>query len=187
MQPDPIEWSERQLAGMAWWNQEIRHVFSPPTSLWANEQRAEFVRFVAEGYGVGERNVRTWFSKNQRQTPFLRIDLPKDTFIGRVIFAKCLCFLPMTESKGRTERILVRGSQYNLDGVPFRPLLEDFLAYRETFHWEFNSHEWNPNEGDSLPEICGFHLVWNYGLYNVPGWLPEEYRPTPGIDADPFG
>jgi len=187
MADKPIEWSERQYAGMAWWNHEVRYVFSPPTSIWDDVQRAEFVRFVAEGYGVGERNVRTWFSQNQRQTPFLRKDLPRDTFIGRVILTKCLVFVPDDEQTGRQERVLIKGNPHNLNGVPFRPLLENMLAYRETFHWEFNSHEWNPNGGDTIDDITAFVLIWYYGYYNVPGWLPEQYRPTPGFDSDPFG
>lgn len=186
-QANTPKFSERQLAGMAAWNQELRYVFSPPTSIWDNAFRGEFVKIAAECFNVGERNVRTWFSLNQRQTPFLRKDLPTDVFVARAILAKCLLNVPNIESGDRVEFVLIKGSQYNPDGVPLYDLLHKETFYRNTFHWEYNAHDININAGDSPAEIASFFLVWYYGLLEVPYWLPEDLRPLPGFDAEPFG
>lgn len=181
------KFSERQLAGMAAWNQELRYVYSPPTSIWANEQRGEFVRILAEAFNVGERNVRTWFALNQRQTPFLRKDLPTDVFVARSILAKCLLNVVYVGYEDRVEFVRIKGVNYNLDGVPLAPLLTEENYYRDTFHWEYNAHDWNPNAGDSIDEIASFHLIWYYGLLEVPYWLPDDLRPRPMFDAEAFG
>lgn len=145
------------------------------------------MRIVAECYGVGERNVRTWFGQNQRQTPFLRADLPDDIFISRTILTKCLLAVPFYEQDDRIERVLIKGVVYNPDGVPLAPLLREEFYYRDTFHWEYNAHEWNSTEGDTPAEIASFSLIWYYGQITVPYWLPEHLRPEPGFESEPFG
>lgn len=183
---EEVVFTQATYDGMAVWNNECRYAFSPPTSIWSNLQRAEFVRIVADCYSVGERNVRTWFSFNQRQTPFLRDDLDPETFITRVILAKCMRNVPFYENDDRIERVLIRGINYNPQGVPLRPLLYEEYYYRDTFRWEYNSHDWNPGEGSEPAEEASFTLVWYYGFRNVPTWLPPELSPDPQIEARPF-
>lgn len=179
--------TEGELAGQNYYNSQLRRYFSPPTSLLENSQRAELVRIVANCFNVGERNVRTWFAINQRQTPFLRQDLDDETYISRVILAKCLIALPPSPDDTRIERVLIQGGFYNGDGIPLRPLLYEEYYYRDCWRWEFNTHEWNPNNGYSDPEINSLTLVWYYGFAYVPEWLPEHLRPLPRLDAAPFG
>ena len=180
-------WNEAAIAGLASYSEQIRYEYSPPTSYWENSQRAEFTKIVAECYNTADRNVRTWFSWNQRQTAFLRKDLPRDILSSRIILAECLLNGPLNFASERVSIQRVKGVFYNLGSPSLRELLIEGDPSNETFQWQYNGYLWNPNEGDSQDEINEFNLIWLYGIYAVPAWLPSALSPVPKFDPNPFG
>lgn len=142
---------------------------------------------MAECYNVGERNVRTWFSFNQRQTDFLRKDLPEDILVSRIILAGCLLQAPNYYHADRVSFQRVKGLRYNPDSPSLHELLLEENPYDENFQWQYHTYLWNYLERDTEDDINQFTLVWLYGIFQVPAWLPSNLSPLPKFDPNPFG
>lgn len=178
--------SPELLAGQEALNEQIRYVVSPPSSKWTNTQRAEFIRILANAYGVGERQARLWTTLGVQRRPFLSVSLDNKTYIGRIILAQCLYYELVPEAVWSSEFVEVRGTFFPTSGQPLRQLLEEPYWYSDLFHWNYQGYIWDEDLIETSGEQPVFSLEWNYGATAVPHWLPDELRPFPVGDSEPF-
>lgn len=178
--------NREQRDGVTAYNESVRYVVSGATSQWGDNQRAEFIRIVAEAYATSERYARLWFTVAGQRRSFLGKDPNVPEWEGKVILAKCLV-LQTTDSFGaRTQYIQARPSSGAAVGTPLKTLLEEPFPFGPVFNWNFNGHLFNARQGDTNEERITFWLEWHYDTRIVPWWVPEELKPVGGIDTQPY-
>ena len=180
-----VEFTDDEIDGMQAYSEAIRREVSGTSSPIGPNQRAELMRLCAEAFEVRERIPRLWFTMAKSRRAMLRIDVPPDDLIARIVLAKCLVGGVQEQAPRRNwERVAAPGQSEGLS-YPLRDCLYGPYV-GEIFHWEFNGYAFNIFRGTSDAERKSFFLQWDYEYYVIPSWVPKRLRPYEGIDPNPY-